>query len=188
MKPTAFRSKLIKGLFCLSLVTTTGFVQAGADKFTAGPAIADFGQIAKVETTQPIPKGMKFNVVFDMSQPSDVGKVNRQLDSLARFINMHIAQGVKASDISLAMVVHGRAVDDLANDAYYSKNHQAQPNANKALVKALSDYGVKFYVCGQSATYYGLSKDSLLPGVDMALSAMTAHAILAQQGYSQNPF
>jgi len=28
----------------------------------------------------------------------------------------------------------------------------------------------------------------LLPGVEMALSAMTAHAILQQEGYTLNPF
>ncbi|MDT3272587.1 DsrE family protein, partial [Shewanella sp. SP2S2-4] len=50
------------------------------------------------------------------------------------------------------------------------------------------DHGVKFYICGQSAAYFDLTSTSLLPGVDMALSAMTAHAILAQQGYSENPF
>jgi hypothetical protein len=28
----------------------------------------------------------------------------------------------------------------------------------------------------------------ILPGVEMALSAMTAHALLLQQGYTLNPF
>jgi hypothetical protein len=30
--------------------------------------------------------------------------------------------------------------------------------------------------------------EDLLPGVEMALSAMTAHALLQQQGYTFNPF
>lgn len=71
---------------------------------------------------------------------------------------------------------------------FYAKQHSGAVNANRALVKALVDHGVKFYICGQSAAYFDLTNASLLPGVDMALSAMTAHAILAQQGYSENPF
>jgi len=47
---------------------------------------------------------------------------------------------------------------------------------------------VKVYLCGQSAAYYDVKNTDLYKGVDMALSAMTAHALLQQQGYSLNPF
>ena len=50
------------------------------------------------------------------------------------------------------------------------------------------DQGVRVIVCGQSAAYYDVENDALLPGVEMALSAMTAHAVLQQQGYALNPF
>jgi hypothetical protein len=33
-----------------------------------------------------------------------------------------------------------------------------------------------------------MAKQDMIEGGDMALSAMTAHAMLAAQGYSQNPF
>ena len=41
---------------------------------------------------------------------------------------------------------------------------------------------------GQSAAYYEIGVEDLLPGVDMALSAMTAHALLQQDGFTLNPF
>ena len=44
------------------------------------------------------------------------------------------------------------------------------------------------YLCGQSAAAYGIDKGDLIPGVEMALSAMTAHAVLSAEGYSLNPF
>jgi intracellular sulfur oxidation DsrE/DsrF family protein len=47
---------------------------------------------------------------------------------------------------------------------------------------------VQLLVCGQSAAYCDVKSDDLLPGVEMALSAMTAHALLQQQGYTLNPF
>ena len=43
-------------------------------------------------------------------------------------------------------------------------------------------------MCGQSAAGQGVKKTDLLPGVELALSAMTAHALLQQQGYTLNPF
>lgn len=188
MQPKSHHTKTIKGMTMALLVGLSSAAHAGAESFTPGSAIPDFGQIAKVDSMLPIPKGMKFKIAFDMSKAAEVGKLNRQLESLARFINMHVAAGVKESDIELAMVVHGSAISDLADDTFYAKLHQAATNANKALVKALVEHGVKFYICGQSAAYFDLNNGSLLPGVDMALSAMTAHGILAQQGFSQNPF
>jgi len=57
------------------------------------------------------------------------------------------------------------------------------PNANKGLIKALSKAGVDIYVCGQSAAYNGYSSDKLLPEVKIAVSAMTVHVRLQQEGY-----
>jgi intracellular sulfur oxidation DsrE/DsrF family protein len=47
---------------------------------------------------------------------------------------------------------------------------------------------VKFVLCGQSSAYHQIANQDMIEGVDMALSAMTAHTIFAAQGYSQNPF
>ena len=48
--------------------------------------------------------------------------------------------------------------------------------------------GVHIILCWQSVAFYGVSHEDMLPGVEMALSAMTAHAILQQEGYTLNPF
>ena len=37
-------------------------------------------------------------------------------------------------------------------------------------------------------TFYDITGGDLLPGVEMSLSAMTAHALLQQDGYTLNPF
>ncbi|MCE9686451.1 DsrE family protein [Shewanella sp. AS16] len=181
------RSTLVLGLGLLLSPLTA---MAGLDAFQPGPVFKTYGRIAKVDTSWGIPQGMKFKVVFDMSKAAQAGELNPGLDSMARFINMHVAAGVKPEDIELAMVVHGAAVVDLSNQAFYARQHDGSDkvNANAALIKALSAQGVHFYVCGQSAAYYGLGREALLLSVDMALSAMTAHAVLAGSGYSLNPF
>lgn len=166
----------------------TGYAVSGLEAFKPGIVIKDFGKVAEVDSQLIIPDNMKFKVAFDLGSAAKAGEVNRQIETLARFINMHVAAGVKLEDIELALVVHGKAAMDMTHNAMYQQTHKDTPNANQALIAELSKYQVKFYVCGQTAAYYGIRQNDLLPNVEMALSALTAHAILAQQGYSMNPF
>ena len=151
---------------------------AGPSSFTTGPVIEDYGPAADVDVTLPIPEGAEFRHSFDVSTPAEDGEANRSLVSAARFINMHARAGIDPNRISVAVVVHGKAIFDVSGDA----------PGNAALVAALLDNGARIIVCGQTAAYYDVATDDLLPGVEMAVSAMTAHALLQQQGYTLNPF
>lgn len=169
---------------CLSLSTLTF---AGADDFTTGPDIKDFGQTAMVKSDVVIDKNHTFNVVFDVGKQSETGEINRSFDSLARFLNMHVRAGLKPENINLALVVHGKAAYDLLNNKAYDSRFLGD-NPNKALLAALLANNVDIYLCGQTAAYYDIKNQDLQKGVSMALSAMTAHALLQQQGYTLNPF
>lgn len=153
-------------------------VLADFSSFTTGPAFKDFGPVADIDVTLPLPVDAVFRHSFDVAKSADDGELNRTLVSAARFINMHARAGVDADRIELAIVVHGTAIHDVSGDA----------PGNAELVAALIENGVSIIVCGQSAAYYDVNTEDLLPGVEMALSAMTAHALLQQQGYSLNPF
>jgi len=161
---------------------------AGPEAFHPGPVIEDFGPIATVDIEMAIPEGSEFRVAFDVSGEADAGELNRTLVSAARFINMHAEAGVDPADIHIAVVVHGSASRDMTVQGFYGDVHDGTENANAALIEALSAQGVEVYVCGQSAAYYDVTNDVLLPGVTMALSAMSAHALLQQDGYTLNPF
>ena len=92
-------------------------------------------------------------------------------------------------NIHLAIVVHGPAVIDLTQEARFAETHGDDAhNANEDLIAVLQDHGVELIVCGQSASYQSATAEDLLPGVRMAVSAMTAHALLQQNGYTLNPF
>lgn len=164
---------------------------AGPEAFKQGQTIAEFGKIAEVKVDQPVYRHHKFKVLFDVSEPADAGELNRSLVSAARFINMHTAAGVKEKNIKLVIVLHGGAAKDVTRADYYAAAQESddkKENANAALVKVLTAHGVEFYVCGQTAAYYDIKNQDLLPDVKMALSAMTAHALLQQKGYTLNPF
>ncbi|MBT8431158.1 MAG: DsrE family protein [Altererythrobacter sp.] len=174
-------------LVSLALITSPLSAQ-DLSAFTTGPVFEDYGPNAPVEADFDIPEGAEFKVAFDVAEGADAGELNRTLQSAARFINMHVRAGVPLENIEVAVVVHGKASEDLLGAAEYANRRESAENANIALIAALRDKGMRVIMCGQSAVAYGISNDMLASGVEMALSAMTAHALLQQDGYTMNPF
>jgi len=162
------------------LILTACATTAWADeaKFTTGPIFTDYGPVAAIEASMPIPADTKFRISFDVSDPAQAGSPNRTLVSAARFINMHARAGVSEENIQIAIVVHGKAVMEMADEL----------SGSAELIAALTEHDVRIVICGQSAAYYSVATADLLPGVEMALAAMTAHALLQQGGYTLNPF
>jgi intracellular sulfur oxidation DsrE/DsrF family protein len=159
---------------------------AGPDDFTTGPVIEDFGPAAAVPGAAPIPGDVRFRVAFDAVDDAD--ELNRTLVSAARFLNMNGKAGVGPERIDLAVVIHGGAVMDVLDKEAHAARKDGADNPNAPLVAALRERGVRVIVCGQTAAYRGVAADDLLPGVEMDLSAMTAHARLQQDGFTLNPF
>ena len=178
--------RLIGGLAAVLLLACGA--SADDEAFTTGPIFKGFGQHAKIDGATPVPEGTVFKISFDVAEAAKSGEINRRFNSLARFINMHAATGVPMKNINVALVVHGGASNDLMTDAAYEAKFDGAKNGNADLLKALMDKGVPVILCGQSAAYHKISQDDLLPGVEIALSAMTAHALLQQDGYTLNPF
>jgi intracellular sulfur oxidation DsrE/DsrF family protein len=177
--------KLLQAATILALLAAP--VQAQDEKFSTGPVFDGFGPVAGVDTDFVIPDGVRMRISFDVSRGAEAEKLNRTLESAARFINMHVRAGVPVENIDVAVVVHGSAVHDVANNTHYGEAVGGE-NASATLVEALIEKNVRIIVCGQSAAYYGVESDELLPGVEMALSAMTAHVLLQQDGFTINPF
>lgn len=172
---------------CLALSFAV-HAQADEAAFSKGPVFETIGQTAPVDADFTIPKRAKFAVAFDTAAPANVGEINKTMNTAARFMNMHVAAGVKQERIKLAVIVHGKAAFDLTSASYYGEKYEGATNVNEAAIQALTEQGVRVILCGQTAAYYGVENSDLLPGVEMALSAMTAHAVLQQQGYTLNPF
>lgn len=181
------RLTLIAPLFALAALALAAPAAAQEPDFSAfqtGPVFEDFGPHAPVEGARPLTPDTELRIAFDVADRAQEGATgqmgrNRGFESAARFINMHVAAGVPAENIEIAVVVHGKAVFDLTT---------REGNASAAMVEAMLAKGVRFIVCGQSAAAYGVIKADLIEGVEIHLSAMTAHALLQQSGYTVNPF
>lgn len=170
----------------ISLMSGTCF-QSIAAEFSDGPIIFGYGKHAPVKQDMRLAKDTKLKVVFDISKAGKDGGINRGFDSVARFYNMHAANGIPTKNIDVVVVIHGGATNEMRNaKSYQAKYGKENPNAE--LIKTLIANEVKFVQCGQSAAYHQVENDDMIEGVDMALSAMTAHVLLAEKGYSQNPF
>jgi intracellular sulfur oxidation DsrE/DsrF family protein len=150
--------------------------------FSYGPVIEHYGPVADVDGAIPIPPDTHFKVVFDVSEAAEAGKVNGGIETAARFLNMHARAGVPVSNISLAVVVRGAAVRDVTLHPQANRD-----NPNAPLIAALIANHVDIYVCGQAARHANVSSSELLPGVKLALSALTEFALLQQQGYTLSP-
>lgn len=172
----------------LALIAAPAAAQGYPEGFTYGPVFEEFGPVAEVETDLQLPADAHFRVAFDVSEAAEPGEVSRRLESAARFINMHVRAGVPEERVQVAIVVHGRAGFDLMHNEAYAERNEGAENANLPLIAALVEHGVQIMLCGQSAAGLGIANEDLAPGVQMALSAMTAHALLQQQGYTVNPF
>ncbi len=154
---------------------------------TDGPVFKGFGTHTPVETDVAIPKGMVLRHVYDVTAATP-GKRNPGFETAARFINSHVANGMAERDVAVAVVVHGPAIVELTRPEVYAARTNGGPNASEAMVKEMLARGVRFLVCGQAANAMGVKKVDLLPGVELAISASSAHAILQAQGYTLNPF
>lgn len=152
-----------------------------------GPVFAGFGKHTPVEHNVAIPRGMVLRHVYDVTKAAP-GKLNPGFETAARFINSHVANGMAERDVAVAVVVHGPAIAELTKPEVYAARNPGTTNASEAMVKEMLARGVRFVVCGQAANAMGVKKADLLPGVELAISASSAHAILQAQGYTLNPF
>lgn len=164
------------------LVPTVAFAQAPPRPDT-GPVIDAFGPVYEIDSPDFATPSGPVRAVFDVSEgAARPDEVNRRIESLARFLNMHARAGVPVDRMELALVVHGSAGVELLGDAGYRKRHGVD-NPTLPLLKALMDEGVQVILCGQTQSARGLGRDELAGGVQVALSAMTALVALQERGF-----
>lgn len=174
-------------LLSLMLLSVPALAQ-DRSRFVAGPVLPDVGPIAPVESDLAVPKDAKFKIAFDISAKATPGSLSRQIETAARTLNMHVAAGVPKENVQIVAIFHGPAAMDLLKPEVYAARNDGKANGSMDAIRKLIGAGVEFYLCGQTATGQNISKADLLPGVKMSLSAITAHAVYQQRGYTLNPF
>ena len=167
---------------CLLLLFVS--FQASASEPVTGPVVENYGPVYAVpEGSFNLDPKRKYKILMDIGKgPDDPSTLNRNVESAARLLNMHSRNGIKPENLELAIVLHGSGIHSALKDEAYDEKFLVS-NPSKDLVKSLGKAGVHIYVCGQSAAFNGYSKEDLLPETTMAVSAMTVHVRLQQEGY-----
>ncbi|MDG1572850.1 DsrE family protein [Robiginitalea sp. M366] len=170
-----------KILPCLCLLA--GATLFGQEKAT-GPVLEAYGPVWDIpEATFPTETTASYKVVFDvMNSPEDPTAVNPWMETAARFLNMHVRAGVPKEQLHVALVVHNRAAPDLLDNPAYRERFGTD-NPNAPMLEHLMEAGVRVVLCGQSSRSRNIPVAQTVPGVELALSAMTALIRLQSEGY-----
>jgi intracellular sulfur oxidation DsrE/DsrF family protein len=168
-------------MFLVICITGTPLLAAES---ALGPVIEDYGPTFEVpEGSFNLVPGQQYKVILDIGKgPENPAELNRSIESAARFLNMEARNGIVPENIRLAIVLHGSGAQAALTDQAHSRLFDVS-NGSKGLIEALGKTGVDIYICGQTAAYRGYAAEDLLPQVTLAVSAMTVHVRLQQEGY-----
>ncbi len=177
--------RILLALVALTTLATGAAAQAHTQ---AGPMIHSAGAVFAVEPDFATPTNQDYKIAFEIATPAQSpDQLNQRVSTVARFLNMHAQAGVPQGQLSGAIVAHGGASFEMLNDEAYRSRYGVD-NPNAELIRELIDAGQPVILCGQSAASRGISRDELIPGVQVALSAMTAFLVLQEKGYRVNPW
>lgn len=156
----------------------------------SGPVINTTGMSIKVDNpTFEVPKNHVFKGLFIINAGGgDTTKINEQLVTIARFYNVNVRHGIDESRVKTAAVFHGAGWTALLSDSAFRARFGGKGNPSRPLVEELLAHGAQLVLCGQTAGARGIKREELLPGVKVAISAMTALNVLQEQGYHYNPW
>jgi intracellular sulfur oxidation DsrE/DsrF family protein len=154
----------------------------------SGPVINSTGFSIKVDNpTFAIPDGHVFKTVWEITQ-ADTAAASQQLTTIARYLNVHARHGIPTARIQTAAVVHGSGWTALLTDEAFGARYGGKANPSKQLVTELLANGTQLVLCGQTAGSRSVKQSDLLPGVTIAISAMTAFNVFQAQGFQYQPW
>jgi intracellular sulfur oxidation DsrE/DsrF family protein len=175
----------------------------------AQPPIQHYGPIAPTAGAKERPDpSLRYRVVFNITHAdTSPDKANPSLESVARFLNLLAADGVRPQPGDVVAVVHGPATVAVLTDEAYARHsggmsvHGASlawfeqllsagrpaRNPSLPLIARLRAAGVTVSVCSQALHAQSIRADEVAPGVRLDVSALTTMANLQLRGYALIP-
>ena len=150
------------------------------------PIISSHGGVVSRPAAAEKPRvGAK--VVFDVTADAKPETVNKGLDRAARLLNLYGAAGLKSSDLTISLILHGEATKSALNDQEYKERFDIDQNPNLPLIWDLKKAGVEVFVCGQALNYKGFPDSTVANGITIADAALTVVINKQHDGYSYVP-
>jgi len=160
---------------------------SAADAKLLFPIIEGYGGIVAVaDAVEPPRAGMK--VVLDVtSEAKKPEEVNKGLDRAARLLNLYGTAGLKASDISVTVVLHGEATKSVLSDEAWESRLQMKQNPNLPLIRLLQKAGVEVIVCGQALSYKKIEPSEVASDIQVAAAALSVLLNRQADGFAYVP-
>lgn len=150
------------------------------------PIVAGYGGVVAVAHAVEKPRaGAK--LLLDVTSAAPADAVHKGLERAARLLNLYGAAGLKASDIKLAVVLHGDATRAVLKDEFYQARFGVDRNPNLPLIRLLQEAGVEVFVCGQALNYKGYEESVVEKSIAIADSALSVIASRQMDGYGYLP-
>jgi intracellular sulfur oxidation DsrE/DsrF family protein len=175
-------------LTAAAVLLLSGWVsaQTPTDKNLVYPIIPNVGGVVPLPNASEQPRsGAK--VVFDITADAKATDLNKGLERVARLLNLYGSAGRKASDVKIALVLHGEATKSVLADSSYKARFGADRNPNLAVIGELRRAGVEVFVCGQALAYKGFEASEVAEGIKVASAALTVVINRQADGYSYVP-
>lgn len=149
---------------------------------TPYPRIAGYGQAVLLPEAAHQPRrGAK--VLFNLTHDAKPGELNKELERVARLLNLYAGAGLSERDIKVTVVLHGDATKSVLADKAYAARFDAKENPNLPLIRELKQAGVELFVCGQALSSKKYPASEVTPEATIALSAMTVIIDKQAEGY-----
>ncbi|MDX1543940.1 MAG: DsrE family protein [Christiangramia sp.] len=163
------------------LISSLSFSQ----NYEPGNVIPEYGKTFEVQSPEfSTDTSSMLKVVFDVDRSFDPSQPNKLIETAARFLNLHEKAGVPLENMKVALVLHGKAVQDVHKDEFYrGKYPEVSTNPNLPLIENLTQKGVQVILCGQSSAHYKVTREKADQNAKFALSAMTALVQLQNDNY-----
>ncbi len=169
----------------LTLVCAYGLTFTLSAQTSIYPVIKDYGGVDEdsFATVKPDP-AIDYKIVAEMGEPfKNKSQVYGPLEVVARLYNLHIYGGVPQKNLHIAAVIYaGGTLATLNNEEYHKRFGIDNPNIK--LIKELKDAGVEIMVCGQSVMKGNVDPATIDPGVEVAISRLTAVSTFEMKGYA----
>ncbi len=153
------------------------------------PVIKNYGGIFEVPDAVEKPAAdFPYNIMIELVTGADEPKqLNNSLNNIARLINLHAIGGVPPENLSVVVAIHGEAAYSILDNQQYREKYKTD-NPNLALYAALSEAGVKLFVCGQSLVARNIDRKRMAPEIAIATSMLTVVTTHQLKGYAYLKF
>lgn len=153
------------------------------------PVIKNYGGIFEVPDAVENPAAdLPYNIVIELVTGADEPKqLNNSLNNIARLINLHAIGGVPPENLSVVVAIHGEAAYSILDNQQYREKYKTD-NPNLTLYAALSEAGVKLFVCGQSLVVRNIDRKRMAPEIAIATSMLTVVTTHQLKGYAYLKF